>query len=64
MGVDLGDRASHLCVLDQGGRVVERGRVPTTRDGIGKRFGKRSRMRIAMEVSPRTFPSSGRGMRW
>jgi transposase len=50
VGVDLGDRTSHFCVLDEGGMVVERGRVPTTRDGIGKRFEKRSRMRIAMEV--------------
>jgi transposase len=27
--MDLGDRTSHFCVLDEGGTVVERGRIPT-----------------------------------
>jgi transposase len=35
-----GDRTSHFCVLDEGGMVVERGKVQTTREGL----------RIALEV--------------
>ncbi|MBK9063962.1 MAG: IS110 family transposase [Acidobacteria bacterium] len=48
--MDLGDRTSHICVLDEGGRVVERGKVPTTQEGMRKRFEGAARMRIAMEV--------------
>jgi transposase len=48
--MDLGDRTSHLCVLDEAGVVVERGKVQTTREGFGKRFEGQTRMRIALEV--------------
>ena len=34
VGMDLGDRTSHICVLDEGGTVVERGKVQTTREGV------------------------------
>src|SRR5664280_1110115 len=50
VGMDLGDRTSHICVLDEGGTVVERGKVQTTREGLRKRFEERRRMRIALEV--------------
>ncbi len=50
VGMDLGDRTSHLCVLDEDGTVVERSRIQTTREGLRKRFEARSRMRIALEV--------------
>ena len=50
VGVDLGDRTSHFCVLDEGGMVVERGKVQTTREGFRKRFEGQTRMRIALEV--------------
>jgi transposase len=50
VGVDLGDRTSHFCVLDEGGMVVERGKVQTTREGFQKRFEGVTRMRIALEV--------------
>jgi transposase len=50
VGMDLGDRTSHFCVLDEDGTVVERGRTQTTREGLRERFEKRTRMRIALEV--------------
>ena len=45
-----GDRTSHFCVLDEGGTVVERGKIPTTREGFRKRFEEVTPMRIALEV--------------
>jgi transposase len=50
VGMDLGDRTSHFCVLDEGGMVVERGKVQTTREGFRKRFEGVTPMRIALEV--------------
>jgi transposase len=50
VGMDLGDRTSHFCVLDEDGKVVERSRIQTTREGLRKRFEERTRMRIALEV--------------
>jgi transposase len=48
--MDLGDRTSHFCVLDEDGVVVERGKIQTTREGFRKRFEERTRMRIGLEV--------------
>jgi transposase len=48
--MDLGDRTSHICVLDEAGTVVERSKVQTTREGMQKRFERAARMRIALEV--------------
>ena len=50
VGMDLGDRTSHFCVLDEDGGVVERGKIQTTREGFRKRFEERTGMRIALEV--------------
>ncbi len=50
VGMDLGDRMSHFCVLNERGSVVERGKIQTTREGVRKRFGERTGMRIALEV--------------
>lgn len=49
-GLDVGDRHSYFSVLDVEGRLVEEGRVPTTRDGLRRQFGKCSSMRVALEV--------------
>src|ERR1039457_2765655 len=50
VGIDLGDRTSHICVLDEGGTVVERGKVQPTRGGVREGCEERTRMRIALEV--------------
>lgn len=50
IGVDLGDRWSHYCVLDGNGDVVDRGRVRTKRETFAAQFGKLEPARIALEV--------------
>ena len=50
IGVDLGDEWNHLCVLDEAGAVVERGRVRTTPDAFAARFGQLAPARVAMEA--------------
>jgi transposase len=50
IGLDLGDRASQLCVLDPQGKVVQRGRCATTRRGIRKKFERRPRATVVIEV--------------
>src|SRR5882757_3829649 len=50
IGLDLGDRRSRYCVLDECGEVVEEGSVATTKKGLGEAFGGRKRNRIGLEV--------------
>jgi transposase len=50
VGVDLGDKYSHLCVLDGVGDVVEEGRVRTMEAGLRKRFAGMPAARIAIET--------------
>ena len=49
-GIDLGDRHSHLWLLDDSGTVVEEARLATTPDAFRRRFAGLSRARIAIEV--------------
>lgn len=49
-GVDLGDKYSYLFVLDNGGEVVEEGKLRTTPDDLRRRFDSAERMKIAIEV--------------
>ena len=59
IGIDQGDRFSHLCVLDARGEVVERSRVRTTPAAYRKRFGgRRARGRVILEVGPHSPWSS------
>ena len=39
VGMDVGDRYSYLCVLNESVAVLEEGRVPTTPDALRARFG-------------------------
>ena len=50
IGVDLGDRISHYCILDEAGNVILEQSVPTTSKGIQQVFSKISRCRIALET--------------
>src|SRR5450755_1744082 len=50
IGVDLGDRTSHYCVLDEAGNVILEQSVATTQKGIQQVFSKISRSRIALET--------------
>jgi transposase len=51
-GVDLGDRYSHLCLIDtQSGEIMEEGRLRTSPEAFRRRFSsERPPMRIAIEA--------------
>lgn len=49
-GIDLGDKYSHVIVLDEQGEEVERARLKTNSPSLQRWFGKRCGMRIAVEV--------------
>jgi transposase len=48
--LDLGDRSSCYCVLDESGRIVMEQRVSTTAKGLQAAFGVMPRSRIALET--------------
>jgi len=50
VGLDLGDRFSWLCVLDEDGEVVEEGRIRSTEVGFRGWFGGRDAVCVALEV--------------
>lgn len=50
VGLDLGDRYSHYCILNQDGDVIEEGRCATTEAGLRQHFADTPRMRIALEA--------------
>jgi len=49
-GLDLGDKKSVLCALDEDGGVVEEARVATTRHGFTRYFENRAPGRVILEV--------------
>jgi transposase len=50
-GLDLGDKYSYLCLLDQhSGEVIEEGRLRTTPEALKRRFASERPMRIAIEA--------------
>ena len=50
IGIDLGDRYSHYCVLDPDGEIVEEGRLKTTRETLLLRFAALAPSRFAVET--------------
>ena len=50
IGLDLGDRSSCCCVLDENGEIIREQKIPTTPEGMQQAFGKMARSRIAMET--------------
>ena len=49
MGIDVGDRFSHVCLVDNEGEVVERDRVRSTEAAFRRYFEGTARLRIALE---------------
>ena len=49
IGLDLGDRFSFYCVLDEAGEVILEQRLPTTPEAMRRAFGKMPRSRMALE---------------
>src|SRR6202166_2466577 len=50
IGLDLGDRTSHYCILDEAGNVILESNLPTTSNGIHQAFRRIPRSRIALET--------------
>src|SRR6202161_2712649 len=50
IGVDLGDRISHYCILNEAGEVIWESKLPTTPKGIEEVFSKLPRSRVAFET--------------
>jgi transposase len=51
-GIDLGDRYSHLCLLDtENGEVIEESRIATNREAFERRFSGAEPMRVGIEAS-------------
>src|SRR5690348_1666732 len=50
IGVDLGDRWSLYCVLDEAGKIILEQKVPTTPEAMRQTFGKIPRSLIALET--------------
>ena len=50
MGLDVGDRYTHVAIVDESGELIEESRVRTTREAIGRRFESETPARIALEV--------------
>jgi transposase len=51
IGMDLGDRVSHLCVIDDQGNVIERTQVRTTPEAMREYFTAYADVPIAIEAS-------------
>jgi len=49
VGLDLGDRRSHYCMLNEDGEVIEEGRIATTEAGIRRQFEGEPAARVAIE---------------
>jgi transposase len=50
IGLDLGDRSSYYCVLDESGRIVMEQKVSTTPKALQAAFGAMPHSRIALET--------------
>ena len=50
IGLDLGDRSSHYCILNEAGEVILERKLPTTPKGIEEVFSRMPRSRIALET--------------
>jgi transposase len=50
IGLDLGDRASWYCVLDERGEAIHEQKLSTTAKAISEAFGEMPRSRVALET--------------
>src|ERR1039457_4452463 len=50
IGLDLGDRSSHYCILNEAGEVIFEHELPTRPKGIEEVFSRIPRSRIALET--------------
>jgi transposase len=50
IGIDIGDRYSQVCVMDQQGNVLQKGRLRTEGRVLNEQFSALARQRVAMET--------------
>ena len=50
IGMDLGDRFTYYCVLDEAGEVMVEQKLPTTKQAMKQVFGRIPRSRVALET--------------
>ena len=50
IGLDLGDRSSSYCVLDEAGEIILEQKLPTTPEAMKQTLGRMPRSRLAMET--------------
>ena len=50
VGMDVGDRYCHVCVLDEAARVVEEARVPTTQEALRRKLSTWDASLVVIEV--------------
>lgn len=50
VGMDLGDKNSRMCVLDETGRILRECTVRTSKNGMTQEFGRLAGSRVAIEV--------------
>jgi transposase len=50
IGVDLGDRKSHICEIDESAQIVKETSIPTTQSGVERYFAGRERCRVVLEA--------------
>ena len=49
-GIDLHQKETEICVVDEDAAVVERARIKTSREVLSRRFPGQTRMKVAMEA--------------
>ncbi|HZN38240.1 MAG TPA: IS110 family transposase [Planctomycetota bacterium] len=54
-GLDLGDRTTHFCTLDEQRQVVGRGKFKTTREALAREFGGIAPRRIVIEAGSQSL---------
>ena len=50
LGLDLGDRAHHVCVLDATGHIVREAALPNTQPALAQLLGEFPRATVALEA--------------
>jgi len=50
IGLDLGDRVSHYCILDEQGGILLQDKLATTKTGLNRLFEKLATTRVVLEV--------------
>ena len=50
LGLDLGDRAHHVCVLDASGQIVREASLPNTRPALAQLLTEFPRATVALEA--------------